>query len=146
MADLREVQSVIDRGGHRAVVSAVRADGAVHSSVVAAGLTRHPVTGEPAAAFTSAAGAVKLRLLRERPQAALVFQEGPHWASVAGHTDLIGYDDPYEGVDPAHLRALLRGVFSAAGGEHEDWEAYERAMEEERRTAVLIAPERVFAM
>ncbi|WP_017624412.1 pyridoxamine 5'-phosphate oxidase family protein [Nocardiopsis chromatogenes] len=146
MAELTEVQSVIDRGGHRAVVSAVRADGSVQSSLVAAGLTEHPVTGEPAAAFTTAADAVKLRLLRERPQASLVFQAGYHWASVAGHADLIGYDDPYDGVDSAHLRALLRGVFAAAGGTHDDWAEYDRAMEEQRRTAVLIRPDRVFAM
>ena len=38
--------------------------------------------------------------------------------------------------------ALLRDVFHAAGGAHDDLDAYDRAMATERRTAVLIRPER----
>ena len=33
----------------------------------------------------------------------------------------------------------------AAGGTHDDWDAYDRTMREERRTAVLIAPTRVYS-
>jgi hypothetical protein len=35
-------------------------------------------------------------------------------------------------------------VFTAAGGSHDDWEAYDRVMAEQRRTAVLVAPRRVY--
>ncbi len=33
----------------------------------------------------------------------------------------------------------------AAGGEHDDWDAYDRAMAAERRTALLLSPERLYA-
>jgi hypothetical protein len=40
---------------------------------------------------------------------------------------------------------LLRDVFTAAGGTHDDWPTYDRVMAEERRAAVMIAPERVYS-
>jgi SAM-dependent methyltransferase len=42
------------------------------------------------------------------------------------------------------VRLLLRGIFRAAGGTHDDWDAYDRVMADERRTAVLITPRRVY--
>jgi hypothetical protein len=42
------------------------------------------------------------------------------------------------------VRRLLRDIFTAAGGTHDDWDTYDRVMAEERRTAVLIQPERVY--
>ena len=62
-----------------------------------------------------------------------------------GTAELIGPDDPAEGVDPEGLRLLLRDVFSAAGGTHDDWATYDRVMAEERRAAVLITPARVYS-
>jgi hypothetical protein len=35
-------------------------------------------------------------------------------------------------------------VFSGAGGTHDDWDAYDRAMIDERRVAVLVTPRRVY--
>jgi hypothetical protein len=46
-------------------------------------------------------------------------------------------------VDGERLRLLLREIFTAAGGTHDDWPTYDRVMAEERRVAVLVAPERV---
>lgn len=39
---------------------------------------------------------------------------------------------------------FLREIFTAAGGIHEDFGAYDVAMAAERRAAVLIAPARVY--
>lgn len=47
-------------------------------------------------------------------------------------------------VGPDGLRLLLRAIFSAAGGEHDDWDTYDRVMAAERRAAVLIFPKRVY--
>ncbi|MDA8370320.1 MAG: pyridoxamine 5'-phosphate oxidase family protein [Nocardiopsaceae bacterium] len=146
MATLEDVQATIDKGGHLGVVSTVRADGSIQSSIVAAGIAVHPVTGERVLAFTTTPDSVKLRILRKRPKTTIVFQPDFHWASVEGEADLVGYDDPFAGVDADGLRRLLRDVFTAAGGTHDDWDAYDRAMAEQRRTAVLIRPTRVFAM
>jgi hypothetical protein len=49
------------------------------------------------------------------------------------------------GVDAEGLRLLLRAVFSAAGGTHDDWDGYDTVMARERRTAVLVTPERVYS-
>lgn len=48
------------------------------------------------------------------------------------------------GVDAEGLRLLLRAVFTAAGGVHEDFDTYDRVMADERRTAVLVTPEKVY--
>ena len=43
------------------------------------------------------------------------------------------------------VRLLLRAIFTAAGGEHDDWDEYDRTMAEQRRAAVLIRPDRVYS-
>jgi hypothetical protein len=48
-------------------------------------------------------------------------------------------------VDNERLRVLLRDIFTAAGGTHDDWDTYDRVMREERRTAVLISPTRTYS-
>jgi hypothetical protein len=63
---------------------------------------------------------------------------------VEGPTEIIGPDDPADGIGPERLRLLLREIFSAAGGTHDDFEEYDRVMVAERRAAVLVTPERVF--
>ncbi len=49
-----------------------------------------------------------------------------------------------EGIGPERLRLLLREIFTAAGGSHDDFDEYDRVMAADRRAAVLITPERVF--
>ncbi|MFD0776539.1 TIGR03618 family F420-dependent PPOX class oxidoreductase [Streptomonospora algeriensis] len=146
MATIEDVTAVMEQSAHLGVVSTTRADGSIQSTVVTAGVVAHPVSGERGVGFTTAGESAKLRFLRRRPQATIVFQPGFHWASVEGTADLVGYDDPCEGVDAEGLRQLLRDVFTAAGGTHEDFDAYDRAMAEQRRSAVLIRPARILAM
>ena len=62
-----------------------------------------------------------------------------------GTAELIGPDDPRQGLDSDAIRLLLRRIFGAAGGSHDDWDEYDRVMASERRTAVLITPHRVYA-
>ena len=62
---------------------------------------------------------------------------------VTGATGIVGPDDPAPGVDAEGLRLLLRSVFEAAGGTHEDWDEYDRVMAAERRAAVFVAPDRI---
>ena len=127
-----------------AVVSTVRGDGTVQASLVNAGLVAHPVTGEPTLAFVTY-GRVKLANLRARPQIAVTFRDGWRWATVEGNAELAGPDDPQTWLTDDALRLLLREVFSAAGGKHDDWAEYDRVMAEQRRTVVLIAPGRVYS-
>jgi PPOX class probable F420-dependent enzyme len=126
------------------VVSTARADGTIQSSVVNAGVMDHPVTGEPVVAFVAAGTARRLANLRARPRATVVLRAGWQWAGAEGPTELIGPDDPYDGFDAERVRVLLRDVFTAAGGTHDNWDEYDRVMADERRVVVLVTPERVY--
>ena len=126
-----------------AVVSTLRPDGSVHSTVVNAGVMAHPVTGEDVVATVVFGYTWKRRLFRRAGRASLVFRGGWQWAGVEGPVDVIGPDDPFAGFDLADLPGLLRGVFTAAGGTHDDWDEYDRVMVAERRAAVFIHPERI---
>ncbi len=42
------------------------------------------------------------------------------------------------------LPQLLRDIYRAAGGEHDDYDEFDRAMAEDERTAVLITPQRIY--
>lgn len=124
-------------------VSFGRPDQSVHSSVVNAGVMDHPVSGEEVVALVVRGNTVKLRHWRRVPAATIVFRSGWFWVGVEGTTTIVGPDDPYEGFDPSGVPQLLRDVFTAAGGTHEDWDEYDRVMAAERRTAVFIHPTRI---
>lgn len=128
-----------------AVISTVRADTTVQASLVNVGLLPHPETGESALGFTTY-GKVKLANLRARPQLAVTFRKGWQWATVEGRAELAGPDDTQPWLtDPDRLRLLLREVFTAAGGTHDNWDEYDRVMADERRAVVLVAPTRVYS-
>lgn len=127
-----------------AVVSTLRADASIQSSLVNAGGVTHPVTGEQVLAFV-ARGRVKLANLRVRPQVTTTFRSGWQWATVDGHAQLAGPDDLQPWLDAERLRLLLRDIFTGAGGTHDHWAEYDRVMSAERRTAVLINPQRMYS-
>jgi PPOX class probable F420-dependent enzyme len=126
------------------VVSTLRADGTIQASLVNAGAMAHPFGDGDVVAFVTY-GPAKLRNLRARPQVTLTVRSGWQWATVEGEADLIGPDDPHPDVDAERLRRLLREVFTAAGGTHDDWDAYDAEMLAQRRTAVLVTPTRIYS-
>jgi PPOX class probable F420-dependent enzyme len=144
VADIEEFRRLIagDRG--LVVVSTLRDDGTISSSVVNAGVLAHPLTGATMVGMVIRGGTRKLRYLRERPYANVVVRAGWQWAAAEGRAELAGPDDPMPGIDAERLRLLLREIFTAAGGTHEDFDEYDRVMLAERRTAVLVHPERVY--
>ena len=127
------------------MVSTLRADATIQSSVVNAGVLDHPGTSAPVVGFVAMGGSRKLANLRARPQATVVVRAGWEWAAVEGPVSLAGPDDPLAGLDADATRLLLRAVFTAAGGTHDDWATYDRVMADERRTAVLITPQRIYS-
>jgi PPOX class probable F420-dependent enzyme len=127
------------------VVVTLRADHTVHSTVVNAGVVSHPVTGDAVVGFVAAGRARKLTHLRANPTIAVVVRAGWQWTAVEGTAQLLRPDDPHPNVDAEPLRVLLRAIFTAAGGTHDDWDSYDQVMREERRTAVLISPTRVYS-
>lgn len=145
MTTLREAVALATAESGLAVVSTVRADGTVQASLVNVGLLAHPASGEQVLGFTTY-GRVKLANLRARPQLAVTFRNGWQWATVEGRAELAGPDDTQPWLaDTDQLRLLLRDVFTAAGGTHDNWDEYDRVMAQERRAVVLIAPTRVYS-
>jgi PPOX class probable F420-dependent enzyme len=127
------------------VVVTRRADSTPHTTVVNAGVTPHPVTGAAAVAFVVAGGARKLAHLRADPTIAVVIRAGWQWVAVEGQAELIGPDDPRADVADESHGGLLRDIFRAAGGGHDDWDTFDRVMREERRAAVYVSPTRVYS-
>lgn len=127
------------------VVSTSRPDGGIQSSVVNAGVLSHPLRDGRVVGLVTAGGSRKLHHLRADPRATIVVRAGWRWATVEGDAEIIGPDDPHADVDGEALRVLLRDVFTAAGGTHDDWDTYDRVMAEERRAVVLITPHRVYS-
>lgn len=141
MTDLADVRRIVAQDSGLASVSVVRADGTPHTSLVNAGVLDHPLTGAPVVGYVTY-GPVKLRTLRDRPATSLLWRAGWRWAAVDGDSELLGADDGP--LDAEAVRLLLRAVFTAAGGTHEDWDAYDQAMRDERRVAVLVTPRKVY--
>jgi PPOX class probable F420-dependent enzyme len=144
MGDLAAFAGLVPLDHGLVVVSTSRADGTIQSSVVNAGVLGHPLTGQPVVGLVAAGTSRRLVNLRERPLATVVIRAGWRWAGVEGPVDLAGPDDPLGDIAGDRLRVLLREIFTAAGGTHDDWDTYDRVMAEERRVAVLVTPERVY--
>jgi hypothetical protein len=129
-----------------AVAVTCRADGTPHASVVNAGLLHHPVTGTPVVGFVARGHALKLDNIRVRPDVTIVWRVGWEWVAVDGRAELVGPNDPIEGLTPTDLPLLLRTVYAAAvGGTENEWASLGDEMAREGHVAVLIKPSRVYS-
>jgi PPOX class probable F420-dependent enzyme len=145
MTDLAAFAQLVPQDNGLCVLTTARADGTMQSTVVSGGVMRHPVTGADVVARVAAGGTQKLRNLAARPQATIVVRAGFRWATAEGDAEIIGPDHPHPAFAADALPQLLRDIFVAAGGTHDDWDTYDRVMAEERRAAVLITPRRVYS-
>ncbi len=125
------------------MLATTRADNTVQASVVNAGVMANPLGDGDVVAAVAVGGSAKLANLRRFPHATVVFRAGWEWVAVDGSPAIVGPDDPADGFAPDRLPGLLRDVFTAAGGTHDDWDEYDRVMAAERRAAVLVTPERI---
>ena len=139
MADLELVKR-LGAGDHGLVVVAVaRPSGTVNTSVVNAGVLDDPDTGKPCVGFVARGDAKKVDYIRTSGRAAVVFRSGWEWATVEGPARVLDRDDR----DAGAYATLLRDIFKAAGGTHDDWNEYDRVMATEGRAAVLVEPKRI---
>ena len=145
MTDLADFMRVATGSNTFCVLATTRENGTVQASVVNAGVLRHPAGDADTVVCVARGHSRKLANLRVRPAATMVAHDGGAWVTVEGRAELIGPDDPHPDFDGDALRRLLREVFRAAGGEHDDWDAYDRVMTEERRTVIVITPRRVYS-
>ena len=141
MEDLELVKRLAAGDHHLAVFSTALLDGSVHASVVSAGVIDDPIDGHPGVGAVVGGASRKLSLLRQSGMASLVFKSGFEWAAVAGPVRLIGPEDGTEfGLD---VPEVIRSVFRAAGGTHEDWAEFDRVMAAQRRCAVFVGAAKV---
>ena len=145
MTDLADFGRIAAADHGLVVIITTRGDGSAQASVVNAGVLANPIDGSPAVALVAQGRARKVTNLRHRPLATVVARNGWEWAAVEGATTIIGPDDLPPGFDAAQVPQLLRDVFVAAGGSHDDWAEYDRVMARERRAAVFIAATRVYS-
>lgn len=132
-----------------ATVSTSQADGRVLSSVVNCGVMAHPVTGVDCVALVSRGDAARLGHIRRGSEVTVLVRRGWTWRAVTGSAEIIGPDDSdTKGTtfDAEALRLLMREVYQAAGGDHDDYDTYDRIMADERRAAVFVAPDRILGV
>lgn len=144
VASLDDARALVSLDHGLATVAIPRPAGPPQATVVNAGIVTHPVEGTEVVAFVARGGTRKLALLRSEPHATVTWRTGWAWATVEGSVELCGPDDPLPGVDADGRRLLLRRIYAAAGGTHEDWAELDRVMAAERRTAVLVSPSRAY--
>jgi hypothetical protein len=145
MTLLTRVAELIQTDHGLAAVTTLRPDRSIAASVINAGVLAHPVTGDPVVAFVSGGDARRLERLRTDDTITVVVRSGWTWVAVEGHADIVGPFDRLDGFEPDRLAGLLRDIYVAGGGQHEDWAAYDAAMAVERRAAVLVRPRRVYS-
>jgi PPOX class probable F420-dependent enzyme len=144
VADLAAFEALVRLDHGLAVMTVIGADGRMRPSVVNVGVLDHPLTGTAVVGAVVHGRARKLANLRVRPRVSVVLRAGWQWAAVEGPAEIAGPDDRMDDIGPERLRLLLREIFTAAGGTHDDFDEFDRVMAQDRRAAVLIAPERVF--
>jgi hypothetical protein len=144
-SDLAQFSALALRENGLVVVTTLRGDGSMQASVVNAGVIEHPVTGAASVALVAMGGSRKLANFRVRANTTIVARVGWEWIAVEGVAEIIGPDDPAAGVDREALRLLLRSIFSAAGGTHDEWDEYDRVMADDKRAAVIVTPNRVYS-
>lgn len=145
MANLSEVKELASSEQGLCVVATTRSDGSVHASIVNAGPLPDPASGgegqgDEVFAFVARGAARKVELIQSSGRASITFRRGWRWAGVEGPARIIDGTNTPAGIE---LPGLLRAIFAAAGGTHDDWDTFDRVMAEEQRVAVVVEPARV---
>ncbi len=121
----------------RGVLTTFRRDGAAQLSIITVGPYREGV------AFTTTEERAKLHNLRRNPQCSLLVarEDWSAYIVLQGTAQVFSAGN----TDREELRLMLREVFrTAAGREHPDWAEYDRAMVEQRRSAIIVVPEHIY--
>jgi PPOX class probable F420-dependent enzyme len=122
---------------HRGVLTTFRRNGAAQMSIVSCGPYRNGV------AFTTTADRAKLLNLKRNPRCSLLISQEDWWGYVVleGHAEVLSADN----TDAQEFRMALRDAYRAASGtEHPNWEEYDQAMIEDRRSVIIVVPERIY--
>ena len=122
---------------HRGVLTTFRRNGAAQMSIVTCGPYRDGV------AFTTTADRAKLINLQRNSRCSLLVSQEDWWGYVVleGEAQILSADN----TPPDEFRMALRDVYrTASDTEHPNWPEYDAAMIEQRRSAVIVVPERTY--
>jgi PPOX class probable F420-dependent enzyme len=122
---------------HRGVLTTFRRNGSAQMSIISCGPYRDGI------AFTTTADRAKLANLKRNPRCSLLVSQEDWWGYVVleGHAEILSPENTAQ----EELQMALRDVYRAASGtEHPNWEEYDEAMQEQRRSVVIVVPERVY--
>ena len=122
---------------NRGVLTTFRRDGAAQMSIVTCGPYRDGL------AFTTTASRAKLLNLKRDPRCSLLVSNENWWGFVVldGMAQIISA----ENSSADEYRNALRDVYrTASGEEHSNWDEYDRAMLDDRRSAVIVIPDRTY--
>ena len=124
-------------GTHRGVLTTFRRDGAAQMSIITCGPYRDGV------AFTTTARRAKLLNLQRDPRCSLLVSNENWWGFVVldGRAQIISADN----TGAEEFRNALRDVYrTASGEEHSNWEGYDQAMRDDKRSAVIVIADRIY--
>ena len=144
LTELARLEELLSTETGLAVVTTLRASGRPLSSVVNCGVIDHPVSRARVVAFVANGSSARLDHIRRNPTINLLARRGWDWAAVDGDAEIFGPDDPQVGVDADLVRLLVRAVYQAAGGTHDDFDEFDRVMAEEGRGVVTVVPRRYY--
>ena len=122
---------------HQGVVTCFRRNGMPQMSIVTCGAYRDGV------AFTTTAGRAKLLNLQRDPRCSLMVSKRDWWGYMVleGRATILSP----ENTAADELRLALRDVYRAATNQdHPNWEEYDQAMVDDRRSAVIVVPDHVY--
>ena len=92
--------------------------------------------------FVAIGNSAKLKNLARDPRCTVTVVS-PHWnrwCAVEGKVVIRDWDN----TDHEALRIELRETFVACGGDHDDWDEYDRVMREDRRAIVVVQPDHIY--
>ena len=124
---------------HRGLLTTFRRNGAAQMSIITCG---HYGDG---AAFTTTEDRAKLRNLKRDPRCSLLVSQESWWGYVVleGRAEILSPGN----TNAEKLRLALRDVYvAAAGQEHPNWEEYDQAVRDDRRSVVIVVPEHVYGL
>ena len=122
---------------HQGVLTCFRRNGMPQMSIITCGAYRDGV------AFTTTADRAKLLNLKRDPRCALMVSKQDWWGFLVleGRATILSPENTGAG----DLRQALRDVYRAATNQdHPNWEEYDQAMIDDRRSAVIVVPDHIY--
>ena len=121
----------------RGVLTTFRRDGSAQMSIITCGPYQDGV------AFSTTEDRAKLRNLRRNPRCSLMVAR-ENWSAYIVLQGAARVLSPGN-TNADELRLALRDVYrTAAATEHPDWDEYDQAMQEQRRSAIIVVPEHIY--